>query len=146
MDMLMKIITAAMALSIAASLAGQTADKPHAQPADKQKNAVAASVARMARVGSANSPRFSPDGKWVSFISNMSGSPQVWIVPSGGGYPRMVTNGDDPVTEQQWSPASDWIAVGIAPGGGLNTQIYVVKADGTGMKLLTGGWTGQQRL
>jgi dipeptidyl aminopeptidase/acylaminoacyl peptidase len=139
MDMLMKIITAAMALSIAASLAGQTADKPHAQPADKQKNAVAASVARMARVGSANSPRFSPDGKWVSFISNMSGSPQVWIVPSGGGYPRMVTNGDDPVTEQQWSPASDWIAVGIAPGGGLNTQIYVVKADGTGMKLLTEG-------
>ena len=51
----------------------------------------------------------------------------------------MVTNGDDPVTEQQWSPASDWIAVGIAPGGGLNTQIYLVKPDGTGMKLLTLG-------
>src|SRR6267142_2072543 len=100
---------------------------------------VAAVVARMARVGSAVGPRFSPDGKWVSFISNMSGSPQVWIVPSEGGYPRMVTNGDDPVTEQQWSPASDWIAAGIAPGGGLNTQIYVVKPDGTGMKLLTLG-------
>ena len=27
----------------------------------------------------------------------------------------------------------------IAPGGGLNTQIYVVKPDGTGMKLLTKG-------
>ena len=36
---------------------------------------VAAAVARMARVGSAVSPRFSPDGKWVSFISNMSGTP-----------------------------------------------------------------------
>src|SRR3954466_2102439 len=126
MEMLKKIITAAMALSIAASVAGQTTDKSQPQPGDKQKSAVAASVARMARVGSANSPSFSPDGKWVSFISNISGSPQVWIVPAEGGYPRMVTNGDDPVTEQQWSPASDWIALGIAPGGGLNTQVYVV--------------------
>ena len=109
------------------------------QPDAKPRTDLTAAVARMARVGSAAAPRFSPDGKWVSFISNMSGSPQVWIVPSEGGYPRMVTNGDDPVTEQQWSPASDWIAVGIAPGGGLNTQIYLVKPDGTGMKLLTLG-------
>jgi len=28
----------------------------------------------------------------------------------------MVNNGDDPVTEQSGLPASDWIAVGIAPG------------------------------
>src|ERR1041385_3202838 len=119
MDMLKKIITAAMALSIAASLGGQTTDKSQAQPGDKQKSAVAASVARMARVGSANSPHFSPDGKWVSFISNMSGSPQVWVVPVEGGYPRMVTNGDDPVTGQAWAPARDWIAVERAAGRGL---------------------------
>jgi dipeptidyl aminopeptidase/acylaminoacyl peptidase len=109
-------------------------NSPSSKPAD-----VAAAVARMARVGSAAAPRFSPDGKWVSFISNMSGSPQVWIVLAEGGYPRMVTNGDDPVTQQEWSPASDWIAVTIAPGGGLNTQVYIVKPDGTGMKLLTQG-------
>ncbi len=118
-------------------MAAQTGERVN-QQVDHRKD-LAAAVARMARVGSAVAPRFSPDGKWVSFISNMSGSPQVWIVPTEGGYPRMVTNGDDPVTEQQWSPASDWIAVGIAPGGGLNTQIYVVKPDGTGMKLLTQG-------
>src|SRR5262249_23489580 len=74
------------------------------------KDDVAAAVARMARVGSSFGAEFSPDGKWVSFISNMSGSPQVWIVPTEGGYPRMVTNGEDPVTLQDWSPASDWIA------------------------------------
>src|SRR5262252_2105186 len=137
MDMLKKIITAGLALSIPISLAGQTADK--AQPADKQKTDVAASVARMARVGSAVGPRFSPDGKWVSFISNISGAPQVWIVPAEGGYPRMVTNGDDPVVSQDWSPAGDWLAVTIAPGGGLNTQIYLVKPDGTGLRRLTDG-------
>jgi dipeptidyl aminopeptidase/acylaminoacyl peptidase len=133
MSMFKRFITAALALCISAILTAQS------QSPDKQKNDVTAAVARMARVGSATSPSFSPDGKWVSFISNISGSPQVWIVPAEGGYPRMVTNGDDPVTQQQWSPASDWIAVTIAPGGGLNTQVYVVKPDGTGMKLLTQG-------
>src|ERR1041384_1134485 len=108
--MLKKIMTAAMALSIAASVAGQTTEKSQAQPGDKQKSAVAASVARMERVGSANSPRFSPDGKWVSFISNMSGTPQVWIVPSEGGYPRMVTHGDDPVTGQEGAAAPQRVA------------------------------------
>src|SRR6266568_5192262 len=76
-----------LACCISAISAGQS------QPAGaaKAKTDVAAAVARMARVGSANSPSFSPDGKWVSFISNMSGAPQVWVVPTEGGYPRMVT-------------------------------------------------------
>jgi dipeptidyl aminopeptidase/acylaminoacyl peptidase len=128
-----KLAFAVLFCCVGVVLAGQTDQQAN------QKKDLTAAVARMARVGSAVAPRFSPDGKWVSFISNISGSPQVWIVPAEGGYPRMVTNGDDPVTEQEWSPASDWIALGIAPGGGLNEQIYVVKPDGTGMKLLTLG-------
>jgi dipeptidyl aminopeptidase/acylaminoacyl peptidase len=129
------------ALCILLMLAAQAApqSKSEAGQGSPKAKEMAAAVARMARVGNAGSPSFSPDGKWVSFISNMSGSPQVWIVPAEGGFPRMVTNGDDPVTQAEWSPAGDWIAVTIAPGGGLNTQIYVVKPDGTGMKLLTQG-------
>jgi dipeptidyl aminopeptidase/acylaminoacyl peptidase len=132
----MRLRTAVLAISVGCMCATLSAQ---AQPSAKEKTDPAISVARMARVGSASSPSFSPDGKWVSFISNISGSPQVWVVPAEGGYPRMVTNGDDPVTQAEWSPASDWIAVTIAPGGGLNTQVYVVKPDGTGMKLLTQG-------
>jgi dipeptidyl aminopeptidase/acylaminoacyl peptidase len=106
---------------------------------DGQKAAIARNVARMARIGSAFAPSFSPDGKWVSFITNISGVPQVWIVPADGGYPRMVTNGDDPVVAQQWSPAGDWLAVTIAPGGGLNSQVYLLRPDGTEQRLLTRG-------
>src|SRR5580765_2645169 len=127
-------VVALSCLGLAVMGQSMSQNSPSSKPAD-----VAAAVARMARVGSAAAPRFSPDGKWVSFISNMSGSPQVWIVPAEGGYPRMVTNGDDPVTQQEWSPVSDWLAVTLAPGGGLNTQVYIVKPDGTGMKLLTQG-------
>src|SRR5262249_34503624 len=91
------------------------------------------------RISTAFAPSFSADGKWVSFMTNISGVPQVWMVPAEGGYPRMVTNGDDPVVSQRWSPAGDWLAVTIAPGGGLNSQVYVVKPDGAGMRLLTKG-------
>ncbi|HEY4282138.1 MAG TPA: S9 family peptidase [Chthoniobacterales bacterium] len=128
-----QLVIISLALCVPTILPGQS-DVP-----EKRKNDAAAEVARMARVGSANSPSFSPDGKWVSFIANLSGTPQVWVAPTEGGYPRMVTNGDDPVVEADWSPASDSIGVSIAPGGGLNTQIYAVNPDGTGLRLLTKG-------
>lgn len=105
----------------------------------KQNEDPSAAVARMARIGSTNSPSFSPDGKWLSVISNMSGVPQLYVIPTAGGWPRMVTNGDDPVVGAEWSPSSDWIALTIAPGGGLNTQVYVVHPNGTALRRLTDG-------
>jgi dipeptidyl aminopeptidase/acylaminoacyl peptidase len=98
-------------------------------------------VARMARIGSVTTPSFSPDGRWLSVISNVSGIPQAYLVPSGGGWPRMITDGVDPVVGAVWSPASgsDWLAITVAPGGGLNTQVFVVRSDGTGMRRLTDG-------
>ena len=115
---------------------GQNADQ---SPKKVDSHDLTTSVARMARIGAAGGASFSPDGKWVSFISNLSGVPQLWIVPVEGGYPRMVTNGDDPVIGAEWSPASDLLAVTVAPGGGLNSQVYVVKPDGTGLHRLTLG-------
>ncbi len=98
-------------------------------------------VSRMARIGSATAPSFSPDGRWLSVIANVSGLPQVYVIPAEGGWPRMITDGTDPVTSAVWSPAagSNSIAITVAPGGGLNTQVYVVQSDGTGFRRLTDG-------
>jgi Tol biopolymer transport system component len=85
------------------------------------------------------SPTFSPDGKQVALISDLSGTPHVWIVPTTGGWPRLVTSGIDPIGAVQWSPTSDWLAISILPGGGLNSQVYVVRPDGTGLRRLTDG-------
>ena len=38
-----------------------------------------------------------------------------------------------------WSPKGEWLALSLAPGGGMNTQIFVVRADGTGLRRLTDG-------
>ena len=106
---------------------------------DPQADATRALVTAMAKVGYATAPTFSPDGRQVAFLTNLSGSPQVWRMPVTGGYPQMVTNLDDPVQAVAWSPAGDWLAIQVAPGGGLNSQVYVVRPDGTGLRRLTEG-------
>jgi dipeptidyl aminopeptidase/acylaminoacyl peptidase len=96
-------------------------------------------VTRMARIGRASSPSFSPDGKRMAFVSDSSGIPQVWIAPVEGGAPTQVTKGNDPIGRVSWSPNGDWLVFSLAPGGGMNAQIYIVHPDGTGLQRLTDG-------
>ena len=39
-----------------------------------------------------SSPRWSPDGTWLYFLSSRSGSPQVWRLPLAGGEAAQVTD------------------------------------------------------
>lgn len=97
------------------------------------------SVALMAKIAASWSPRFSPDGTRLVFVSNLNGSPQVWTMPSTGGFPRVVTAFDDPVGFVTWSPDGQWLAFNVAPGGGLNEQIYLARPDGREVRRLAGG-------
>ena len=104
-----------------------------------QESAVAEAIKLMAKVGSCWSPTFSPDGLKLAFISDMTGSPQVWWLPSSGGYPRAVTAFEEQISEVSWSPAGDWLAIQAAPGGGMNSQIELVRLDGSGRRRITPG-------
>ena len=135
------------------ALAALSLALPSAAPS--RADDLTATVTAMARIGRAYAPTFSPDGSRIAFVTDLSGMPQVWTVPAAGGYPEMVTMFDDPVIALDWSPKGDWLAVGVAPGGGLNSQIYVVRANGSGVRRLTeggkennwlGGWTRDGRL
>jgi dipeptidyl aminopeptidase/acylaminoacyl peptidase len=50
------------------------------------------------------SPRFSPDGRHLAFISDRSGVDQVWILPLEGGEPWKLTGLRDQASEPVWSP------------------------------------------
>lgn len=100
---------------------------------------LASKIEAMAKVGACYSPSFSPDGKEIAFISNISGTPQLWRIPSTGGWPVQLTNFNDPVSSASWSPTSDQIAIQLAPGGGMNSQLYLINSDGTGLKQFTSG-------
>ncbi len=49
-------------------------------------------------------PHFSPDGKWVAFTSNRTGSPQVWVIAADGGEPRRLTYHPSPSHARGWTP------------------------------------------
>ena len=97
------------------------------------------SVAAMARVGAAWSPSFSPAGDRLAFVSRLGGTPQVWVVATSGGWPDQVTSLDDPVDAVAWSPDGQWLAIAVSPGGGENSQIYLVRPDGRDLRRLTDG-------
>ena len=96
-------------------------------------------VTLMARIGRCGSPTFSPSGGTLAFVCDMSGVPQVWTAATEGGWPTLVTTLEDPVNSVEWSPSTDWLAISVAPGGGMNTQVYLVRPDGTGLKRYTRG-------
>ncbi|HEX2912420.1 MAG TPA: S9 family peptidase [Chloroflexia bacterium] len=108
---------------------------------DNNQASLEALVRQLTRVGNCSLPHFSPDGSQLAFSWNVSGAPQVWIVEAEGGWPRQITALDDPVTNLNWSPSGEWLAVNIAPGGGMNGQIYLVRPDGTDLHLITDGGT-----
>lgn len=96
-------------------------------------------VERMSRIGRCGSPSFSPDGATLAVVCDLSGIPQVWTVPAAGGFPRMVTAFDDQVGGVAWSPDGEWLAISLAPGGGMNQQIYLARPDGTDLHRITDG-------
>ena len=105
-------------------------------------------IERMAKIGSCYSPSFSPDGEHLAFVSDLNGVPQVWTVPTKGGFPTLVTALEDQVGAVLWSPAGDRLVFSLAPGGGLNQQIYQIRADGSELRRITAGgsdnnWLGK---
>jgi len=110
-----------------------------AEPAAAKDPALAAKVEALGKINSATSPTLSPDAQRMAYLSNESGSPQVWIRDLPNGKSRQVTNLADPVGSVFWSPVSDQLAYSVLPGGGLNTQVWVINADGSGAKRLTPG-------
>ena len=95
------------------------------------QDALADRVRAMLSMGKCNFPAFSPDDKTVCFVSDMSGSPQLWLVPVEGGWPTQITGASVSIIGEQWSPTTDWLAFLAGDG---DREVCFVRSDGSGFK------------
>jgi dipeptidyl aminopeptidase/acylaminoacyl peptidase len=69
---------------------------------------------------------WSPDGKTVAFISNLSGRNNLWLVPAEGGWPTQLTVSNERETSPAWSPDGKWIAYMSDYDGDEQWDIFLV--------------------
>ena len=69
---------------------------------------------------------WSPDGRTIAFISNMSGRNNVWLVPADGGWPTQLTVSDQRQSSPAWSPDGKWIAYQSDYDGDEQWDIFLV--------------------
>lgn len=100
-------------------------------------------------------PKISPDGKWIAFSGEYSGSRQVFIIPSTGGTPKQLTfynsvgvmpprgGWDDAVLD--WTPDSKQVLFrgNRTSFGDRNGKYFLVSIDGgleTPLQIVNGGF------
>jgi dipeptidyl aminopeptidase/acylaminoacyl peptidase len=74
-------------------------------------------------------PTWSPDGKQIAFISNLSGRNNLWVVPADGGWPLQLTISEQRQSSPAWSPDGKWIAYQSDYNGDEQWDIFLVSPN-----------------
>lgn len=81
-----------------------------------------------------NDHGFSPDGKWLAISHSQQGQSLIYIIPSGGGVPRQVTQ-SGPSYWHAWSPDGRTLAYCAARDG--KYDVYTIPVAGGDEQRLT---------
>lgn len=69
------------------------------------KNGGLAFQATYATKGSSESPTFSPDGKWLAFLSDRMGKNQIFVMRLEGGEAFAITDEKESISDLEWGPS-----------------------------------------
>ena len=105
------------------------------------------SIDRYLNAKQATMPSISSDGRWLAFISDLTGVPQVWRAPLGGSavpMPEQLTFAEDRVLWLLCSPAPGDARLLFARdrGGDENAQLYLLDPTTGEERCLTTGYDG----
>lgn len=89
---------------------------------------------RYLNVRAAYGPSFSPHGRRLAFLTNITGMAEVWSVPvdvraSDSAWPAQSTFTGDRVLGATYAPDADLLIVGADIGGNERTQLYLLSPD-----------------
>ncbi len=87
-------------------------------------------------------PNMTPNADRVAFISDRLGTPRLWVqdvvLHGPPPEPTPITLSPDPVIAVRWSADASWLSCSVALDGGVRTQVWVVRPDGTDARLVGG--------
>jgi dipeptidyl aminopeptidase/acylaminoacyl peptidase len=85
------------------------------------------SFERYLKIRSAYGPTWSPDGHGIAFLTDITGVPQVWEVPAGGGWPDQLTFHEERVSGVEYSPVDNSLVFSMDSGGDEKAQIHLLE-------------------
>src|SRR5919107_2193481 len=94
----------------------------------RERTALAWEFARYLKVRGAWGASWSPDGRRLAFLTEITGVPQVWEVEAGGpSWPEQLTFYEERVSGAEYSPTHDRLLFGMDAGGNERTQLYLLE-------------------
>ena len=122
---LMSIFAVAQSLPVPHAITDpkQISSKPNAR-VDQRSQTLSLEKLYMTR--SIGGTAWSPDGKTIAFVSNISGRNNLWLVSVEGGWPTQLTISDQRQSHPAWSPDGKWIAYQSDYDGDEQWDIFLV--------------------
>ncbi len=97
-------------------------------------------------LGRGSLPRYSRNGKWITFLRRRDGQTDVWLMRANGSGKRALTNTSFDEEYPAVSPAGRFVAFASVRPPKQESQIFLIRvADGSEIQLTQAGQNGRPR-